>query len=120
MSKELIKPGTDNKPAGTYKEVGPRGGAVSDPAIYNNTTGQTFGLDIDLVSGDVVTIDTRRGSLRATLNHGGTVTNIINAMTNGSEWIKLRPGNNSIRYNASSGGASLTCSVAFTPICEGL
>lgn len=28
MAKELIKPGTDNKPAGTYKEVGPRGGAV--------------------------------------------------------------------------------------------
>ena len=25
---ELIKPGTDNKPAGKYKEVGPRGGAV--------------------------------------------------------------------------------------------
>ena len=28
MAKELIKPGTDNKPAGTYKEVGPRDGAV--------------------------------------------------------------------------------------------
>lgn len=26
-----IKPGTDNKPAGTYKEVGPRGGQVKDP-----------------------------------------------------------------------------------------
>lgn len=24
-----IKPGTDNKPAGTYREVGPRGGQVS-------------------------------------------------------------------------------------------
>lgn len=28
---ELIKPGTDNKPTGTYKEVGPRGGQVSNP-----------------------------------------------------------------------------------------
>ena len=28
MVKELIKPGTDNKPAGTYKEVGPRGRTV--------------------------------------------------------------------------------------------
>lgn len=25
---ELIKPGTDNKPAGKYEEVGPRGGSV--------------------------------------------------------------------------------------------
>nr|DAY82923.1 MAG TPA: YjzC-like protein [Caudoviricetes sp.] len=30
---ELIKPGTDNKPAGTYKEVGPRGGAVPKPRV---------------------------------------------------------------------------------------
>lgn len=28
---ELIKPGTDNKPPGKYKEVGPRGGQVSNP-----------------------------------------------------------------------------------------
>jgi len=25
---DLIKPGTDNKPAGKYQEVGPRGGKV--------------------------------------------------------------------------------------------
>ncbi|MBF0714529.1 YjzC family protein [Gemella sp. GH3] len=30
MSKELIKPGTDNKSAGLYKEVGPRGGNVNN------------------------------------------------------------------------------------------
>lgn len=27
---KLHKPGEDNKPAGKYKEVGPRGGKVSD------------------------------------------------------------------------------------------
>ncbi|GKX27875.1 hypothetical protein SH1V18_03550 [Vallitalea longa] len=27
----LSKPGTDNKPAGTYKEVGPRGGQIKNP-----------------------------------------------------------------------------------------
>ena len=31
MPKELIKPGTDNKPKGTYTEVGPRGGQISNP-----------------------------------------------------------------------------------------
>lgn len=29
----LYKPGEDNKPAGKYQEVGPRGGQVSDPRI---------------------------------------------------------------------------------------
>ncbi len=30
---DLIKPGTDNKPSGEYKEVGPRGGEVKNPRI---------------------------------------------------------------------------------------
>ena len=29
----LIKPGTDNQPSGKYKEVGPRGGAVTKPRV---------------------------------------------------------------------------------------
>lgn len=31
MADKLIKPGTDNQPAGTYVERGPRGGKVSNP-----------------------------------------------------------------------------------------
>lgn len=31
MTKNLYKPGEDNKPAGQYKEVGPRGGQVNKP-----------------------------------------------------------------------------------------
>lgn len=34
-----IKPGTDNQPAGTYIEVGPRGGSVSDPRIVRIDSG---------------------------------------------------------------------------------
>lgn len=30
---ELYKPGEDNKPAGTYREVGPRGGQVNDARV---------------------------------------------------------------------------------------
>ena len=32
---ELFKPGEDNKPAGTYKEVGPRGGDIGKENIVN-------------------------------------------------------------------------------------
>lgn len=35
MAKNLIKPGTDNQPAGTYREVGPRGGSVSGARTVN-------------------------------------------------------------------------------------
>ena len=30
---KTIKPGTDNQPAGTYIERGPRGGKVSNPKV---------------------------------------------------------------------------------------
>lgn len=30
---KTYKPGEDNKPAGTYKEVGPKGGQISGPRI---------------------------------------------------------------------------------------
>lgn len=34
-----IKPGTDNQEAGTYVEVGPRGGKVHDPRIVHIDSG---------------------------------------------------------------------------------
>ncbi len=34
-NKNLIKPGTDNQPAGTYIEVGPRGGAVPNARVVD-------------------------------------------------------------------------------------
>ncbi|WP_304427624.1 YjzC family protein [Dubosiella newyorkensis] len=35
MPKNLIKPGTDNKPAGTYTERGPRGGSVPNARVIH-------------------------------------------------------------------------------------
>lgn len=35
MAKPLYKPGEDNKPSGTYVEVGPRGGRVVDPRVVH-------------------------------------------------------------------------------------
>lgn len=32
---DLFKPGQDNKPSGTYIEVGPRGGKVNDPRVIH-------------------------------------------------------------------------------------
>lgn len=32
-NKKPIKPGTDNKPKGTYVEVGPQGGKIKDPRV---------------------------------------------------------------------------------------
>lgn len=39
MSNELYKPGTDNRPAGKYEEVGPRGGKVDKPRTIKIDSG---------------------------------------------------------------------------------
>lgn len=36
---DLKKPGQDNQKPGTYKEVGPRGGKVSDPRVVHIDSG---------------------------------------------------------------------------------
>ena len=36
---KIIKPGTDNQPAGKYVEVGPKGGAVTRPRIVKIDSG---------------------------------------------------------------------------------
>ena len=35
MDSSIYKPGEDNKPAGRYEEVGPRGGKLPDPHIIS-------------------------------------------------------------------------------------
>ena len=35
MNKKLVKPGTDNQAPGTYVEVGPRGGNVSNARVVH-------------------------------------------------------------------------------------
>lgn len=36
---DLYKPGEDNRPAGKYREVGPRGGEVKDPRVVKIDSG---------------------------------------------------------------------------------
>lgn len=96
-------------------------GAASDIVIANSTTGQSFGIDVDLAAGDVLVLDTKRGEKALLLTiSGGTPENILNQMTEGSTWPMLQPGNNSIAFTAASGGANLSMSVEFNALYEGM
>lgn len=61
-----------------------------NPIITNETTGETFGLDISTADGDVIVID--MNSRTVTLNGS----NIMGNRTDGSTWWGLTPGDNSI------------------------
>lgn len=61
-----------------------------DPRITNQTTGETFGLDMSMADGDVVVIDMANRTV--TLNGS----NVMGNRTDDSSWWGLTPGNNSI------------------------
>lgn len=95
-------------------------GAVTNPTIYNMTTNENFSLNITLAEGDEITIDTRRGHKGVTLNHDGVISNIINNMVQGSEWLNLPVGDNIFSYECDSGAEYLNVSVELQPIYEGV
>ena len=78
-------------------------GSVSDPKIYNYKTQEYFGLDIDLVEGDLVTIRTGQGEKTAVLLRQGVETNIFNLIIEGSTWLQLPAGGARFIYTIETG-----------------
>ena len=96
-------------------------GACSGIRIGNQTTGQEFVANVDLVAGDVLTLETKEGSKALLLKHTGQdPEDVINLMDVNSEWPELWPGNNAVYFNASAGGANATMAVAFHALYGGI
>ncbi|MBO4520713.1 MAG: phage tail family protein [Alphaproteobacteria bacterium] len=63
--------------------------------IGNTLTGESFCVNGDYVSGDVVTIDTRQGQKGITLTHNGSTSNILSRMNSTvHDWLQLLPWQN--------------------------
>jgi len=69
-------------------------GPAINPVVSNDTTGQSLGLNLTLVSGDQVVIDMDN----ATILQGST--NRMGSKTTSSRFWLLAPGNNTIRFSA--------------------
>lgn len=75
-------------------------GAVSNPVLVNAQTGERLSLTIDLLAGDILTVETGYGVKRVTLHRNGEYINAFNTLDAGSAWLQMRPGDNFIRYDA--------------------
>ena len=75
-------------------------GNVSNPKIHNNNTREFFGIDIDLIEGDLVTINTHRGEKSVILTRNGVEHNIIANVSRDSTWLALEMGDNQFTYTS--------------------
>ena len=78
-------------------------GSVTNPTIYNVDTREYFKLNIGLIDGDILSIDTNRGHKSVKLSRGVDTTNVINKVIRNSTWLQLNKGDNLITYDADEG-----------------
>jgi hypothetical protein len=82
-------------------------GAITNPVIINETTGQSLGLTMTTSSTDTIVIDMRQRTIL--LNSG----NVIGNIQANSSFFYLQPGNNSIKLTSASSGDVATALVAW-------
>jgi len=78
-------------------------GEVSNPKIENLTTGKFLRIVVDLMPGDILTINTNKGNKMIELNGK----NISQKMDRSSSFIDMQVGENILKYSANKGYTNL-------------
>ena len=92
---------------------------TKNPSIYLPFLNIAFFLEISMIAGDEIVINTIKGQKIVKLIRNGIETNIINTLKFGSKWLQLEPGQNRIGYLAEPAD-SLTCMIEFNALYEGV
>lgn len=93
---------------------------VENPKIYNNTTGDFFGVNVTMQAGDVITINSLKGEKSVFLQRGTTKTNLLGDRASGSAWIVLAPELNELTIDAAEGLDKLRATVHLVQKFEGV
>ena len=93
---------------------------ASNIAIYNIGTRETMRINIEVIAGDTITINTNTRYKSITLLREGVTTNILNSMTRDSDWFKLTKGDNIFTYTAETGANNLNFTIENRILYEGV
>ena len=77
--------------------------AVTNPKIFNYITHEFIGVNYEMETADLITIDTRKGEKTATLLRDGVETNIFNYVMKNSTWLQLEAQGSTFVYEVTSG-----------------
>ena len=95
-------------------------GTASNPKIYNYVTGEYIGVNFDFVTGDLITIDTRKGSKSIKLLRNGVTSNQFNSIMKGSKWLQLEANESVFVGEAERGFANLEITFKHNNLYEGV
>lgn len=93
---------------------------ASNIAIYNIGTRETMRINIEVIAGDTITVNTNTRYKSITLLREGVTTNILNSMTRDSDWFKLTKGDNIFTYTAETGANNLNFAIENRILYEGV
>lgn len=93
---------------------------VVEPTLYNILTNEQFKIEVEMVKGDVIIINTIQGEKSISLVRDGVTTNIINNVYRGSTWFSLKEGDNILVYDCVFGTENLYINCHVTPLYGGV
>lgn len=95
-------------------------GTVLNPKIYNVDNADHMSLNVEMQSGDEITINTRKKEKSVILLSDGVESNIIGKLEAGSKWFSLIPGDNLFTYEADEFPENLQCTFIISDQFEGV
>lgn len=88
---------------------------LSNPSLFNVVTREFIKINRNMVAGEVIKINTKRGSERVELYKSGIMSNIFNDLDIDSEFLKLDVGDNLLRYDAETNIDNLEVTIYHLP-----
>lgn len=95
-------------------------GTVLNPKIYNVDNASHMILNVEMETGDEITINTRKKEKSIILLSNGIESNIIGKLEAGSKWFSLIPGDNLFTYEADEFPENLQCTFIISDQFEGV
>ncbi len=95
-------------------------GDAKNITLYNLDYNETMVLNVTMVAGDDLVVNTCAGQKSVTLIHEGTPTNILNKLDKNPTWFKVRAGDNTFAYAVEEGLDNLTLTAKCITLYEGL
>lgn len=95
-------------------------GTVENPTIYNVQTNEYIKVNLTMEVGDMVEINTTKGTKGVYYTSNGATTNAINDLDRGSTWLQLESGDNVVLYTADAYSENLMCEIAYNNLYEGV